>query len=278
MWGFSRKDQSLIIKYFLIQRFFSILLFSFYFLQLIFFKQPLIIIFFSFIILSKLGTPPIFMWFINLCARANYKTLFLLCTLQKIIPTFILYTLISEIYQIWILITILVVIKGIHRLIHIKKIFAFSSIFNLVWIFLSFNNFNLIIIFFFIYMINLISLVYILLKNQKAELISDFYKLNFNSTITYNTFFNLLNIIGIPPFLGFLSKILIIENFIFFKPNLLTLTFILFTNIYIIFVYTRIFFLLNTLTLPLSAVKNHLVNFLNPNLIFLNWFCLILLL
>lgn len=258
IWGFSSKDKPLILKYFLIQRFFSILILSFYFFQLIFIKQAIFLLLFSSIILSKLGTPPIYLWFINISSKANYKTLFLLCTIQKIIPIFILYSALPHLYFTWTVLTILLTIKRLHRLIHLKKILAFSSIFNLTWIFLSFNNFNLIIIFFIIYIVNLLNLIVLLLKTQKSELISDFYSLNLPRTQIYITFLNLLNIMGIPPFLGFLRKILIIENFIFYKPNILILNLILLANIFLIFIYTRIFFLMNTLSISFLTIKPYI--------------------
>ena len=120
---------------------------------------------------------------------------------------------------------------------------------------------------FFIYRLILLFCVLILF-NHKLNLLenNNYFRINLISKI--NVLFLLLSMAGLPPFLGFFIKLIILLTLVFYTKYFLAV-FMLFCSIFLIFMYLRFF--LNSLTLQSVTYKNF-VQYKN-----LNYFSLIFL-
>lgn len=187
---------------------------------------------------------------------------FFLLTWQKLRPLIIIYYLnIFKYLIIFIILSIFIrSIIGINYF-SIKKIISFSSINQIRWLLISLKLINFIwktylIIYFFI-----IVLICYILKFLKLNYLNQIYYLNNfkNKFFIIIIFINFLSLRGIPPFLGFLPKLLILIKFNF---NFILFIIILF-SIFSIFYYIRIIFslfLINSLKIKkLEIKKNNII-------------------
>lgn len=144
----------------------------------------------------------------------------------------------------------------LHRSLNIKKILAFSALFNIIWVLMALSSIFIILIFMLFYGLNLLLLVKIIEKRTKSNLFSDLV-LNHQNKMYILCFFRVLvRIIGMPPFNGFFTKILILE-FILNKniEFLIILSLVLLCNIFLIFAYFRLIFLSLTLQANFNSLK-----------------------
>nr|QRW36345.1 NADH dehydrogenase subunit 2 [Hydroporus sp. IBE<ESP> AN585] len=237
------------IKYFLIQALASsILLFTIIMLiskskminEMFFFNKTLMMIMNSTILL-KLGAAPFHFWFPEIIEGLNWMNSLILMTWQKIAPMMILsYTMKINyfIYMIIILSTFIGSIGGLNQ-ISLRKILAYSSINHIGWMLTSFIMNEIIwIIYFFIYSFISLSIILmfnkfnIFMLNQLFMMMNNFY------IIKYFMLMNLLSLGGLPPFLGFLPKWIIIQNMS--QNNFLLITFMIMMTLITLFFYLRI--------------------------------------
>lgn len=189
----------------------------------------------------KRGAAPFHFWFPSVIEGLRWYSNLLLITWQKIAPLIILsYTIRLNLMIIIIIFSILFGrIGGINQT-SLRKLLAFSSINHLGWIVAGIiNNENLWFIYFLFYTF----------LNFRIVFIFDNFKL-FNINQTFNLFQNnkftkislsllLISLGGLPPFLGFLPKWIIIELLV--KNNIyFILTFILFITLITLYFYLRI--------------------------------------
>lgn len=191
----------------------------------------------------KLGAAPFHFWFPEIIEGINWINRIILITWQKIAPIIIIiYTIKTNIilYIIIILSTLIGSIGGLNQ-IRIRKILAFSSINHIGWIFRSILiNETIWLIYFIVYA--LISISIILIFNQfKIFLIKQIF-INYrnNKSINFLISINILSLGGLPPFLGFIPKWIIIQNI---RYNILTLIlFIIIITLITLFFYIRIIY------------------------------------
>lgn len=232
------------LKYFLIQAIasriliFSIILFttlSSKFLNL----DLLILVLISSSLLLKVGAAPFHFWLPNVIEGLPWGTNFIILTWQKIAPILILsYCLNSLLLTFSILASVIFGSIGGLNQTSLRKIIAFSSINHLGWIItrMLYNEILWEIYFYFYLFLNL-SIILIFYKknifniNQTFRLSSNFLKICM--------FLNLLSIGGLPPFLGFFPKWIIIERIVNVK-RFLTLNIILFFTLIALYFYLRI--------------------------------------
>lgn len=202
--------------------------------------------------------PPFHQWYLNLINQINWLTIFLLTTLQKLIPLILIknFIFIKIIYLEFFFILFLLI--NIINENNFKKIIGNSSIFYTIWIILIIQ-FNLIIflIFFFIY--SLFIIIFIIKLNKiNIYYINDFFE-NKNINFLNNIFFFFMSIY--PPTLIFLIKWtfiinLVINNLIYERILLI------FISLFYLFIYLRI--------ISLTFLKLFSKNFIKINfLIFL---------
>nr|YP_009689682.1 NADH dehydrogenase subunit 2 [Trichoprosopon pallidiventer]QEE94424.1 NADH dehydrogenase subunit 2 [Trichoprosopon pallidiventer] len=210
------------LKYFLIQAFASsILLFSIIFMMLIFNMNWYMINNFNELLLLstlllKSGAAPFHFWFPNVMEGLNWINNLILMTWQKIAPLMLIsYNWNYNFFIISIILSTLIGSLGGLNQISLRKLMAYSSINHLGWMLLAMmNNEMLWLSYFFFYSFLSFSIVFMFntFKIFYFNQIFNFYPMN--SIIKFFMFLNLLSLGGLPPFLGFLPKWLVIQNLI----------------------------------------------------------------
>ena len=197
------------IKYFLIQRWASVI-----FLMRFFFSYMINNAFYILINLSlfiKLGIRPFHSWFISILKTSSLNILFMLSRIQKIIPLVIIFNIKSNNFILFMVIflTLFFILILLPRTLSINKVLAISSINNVIWLLIR-VLFSLKIIF--IYLRIYIYLLIGFINIYKFYGLSIFTQIN--SIIFFDKFIMLIIFIslgGIPPLLGFLGKIIILK-------------------------------------------------------------------
>nr|YP_010166660.1 NADH dehydrogenase subunit 2 [Lioporeus pilatei]QRV62751.1 NADH dehydrogenase subunit 2 [Lioporeus pilatei] len=237
------------IKYFLIQAMassmflFSIILMMFKSKMIndLFFMDNIMLMIMNSTILLKMGAAPFHFWFPEIMEGLSWMNSLLLMTWQKIAPMIILsYMIKSNMYipMIIMMSSFIGSIGGLNQ-ISLRKILAYSSINHIGWMLSSFLiNETLWLMYFLIYSFINLSIILTFNKLNIFLLKNLFSSMNNNYMMKFFTFMNLLSLGGLPPFLGFLPKWLIIQNlsFKFFFLNLFMIMMTLIT----LFFYIRI--------------------------------------
>ena len=227
------------VKYFISQRPASVVLII---SVLLINKLDLTYYFFSLAIFFKLGIPPFQGWIFNIIPLINFWSIFLLLTMQKFIPLIILrrvgIPLFLSITSLFIFIIIIIIF--INLINSSYYLLLISSLLNVFWV-LNIVDYSLIWVDFivvyalisrsFIFIINIAGLNFI-----RDLLLAD-------RLIKRLAVLRLLNIRGIPPFTGFIIKLIILKPLI--VVGLLYSSILIFASIMIIFIYINISYQLN---------------------------------
>nr|AYW52278.1 NADH dehydrogenase subunit 2 [Galerucinae sp. 7 ACP-2013] len=221
-------------------------------------------------LLTKLGAAPFHAWFPEVLEGLNWMNSFILLTWQKLAPMIlIMYNFKMSMFFSIIIISSSVIggILGFNQ-ISVRKIMAYSSINHIAWMLASMMNFKMIWFTYFItysaISLNIVMIFYFLNIFNLNQLF-----LSLNSSKLMKLFFimNFLSLGGLPPFLGFLPKWLVVMNLINNNFYFLSFILIIFTLITLFF-YIRI--TLSTLTVMTSEILMKTSNFNNFFLITIN--------
>nr|APX39326.1 NADH dehydrogenase subunit 2 [Longitarsus pratensis] len=193
-------------------------------------------------LLTKLGAAPFHFWFPEVMEGLNWMNSLLLLTWQKLAPMILLmYNLNMSFFfsMIIILSSMISGILGINQ-ISLRKIMSFSSINHIAWMLTSMLNMkNIWMIYFSIYSIISINIVMIFYYLNIYFIPQLFLILNKNKMIKLLFIFNFFSLGGLPPFLGFFPKWLVINNLV--ENNFFMLSMILIVSTLItLFYYIRL--------------------------------------
>nr|QRV62402.1 NADH dehydrogenase subunit 2 [Deuteronectes picturatus] len=237
------------IKYFLIQAIASsIFLFSVMIIisksmmiNEMFFLNNVIPMMMNSAILLKLGAAPFHFWFPEIIEGMNWMNSLILLTWQKIAPMIILSYSVSSnhfILMIILMSTFIGSIGGLNQ-ISMRKIMAYSSINHIGWMLSTFLiNEMMWIMYFLIYSFLLISIISIFKKFNVFLLKQMFLMIKKTYLIKFFLVLNLLSLGGLPPFLGFFPKWVIIQNLSL--NHFMILTFMIMMTLITLFFYLRI--------------------------------------
>nr|YP_009987570.1 NADH dehydrogenase subunit 2 [Tropidocephala brunnipennis]QBZ38043.1 NADH dehydrogenase subunit 2 [Tropidocephala brunnipennis] len=227
-------DQS--IKYFIIQSFsshllvFSILMSS---ISLTPHKTSILILT---SLLMKIGMSPFHFWLPEIMKNLKWKECFMLSTLIKITPMIFVNKMCS--LNLMIIPMIMSMITGTmagFNQFNLKKLMAYSSIFNLTWMTISFlTSKKLTLMFMVIYSLITYKIMKFFMKKNILYL-NQLNHLNLKEKITMNL--NMLSLMGLPPMMGFIPKWLILKEMIV-KSNVLS-TFMILTSLMSMFMYMQ---------------------------------------
>lgn len=186
----------------------------------------------------------------------NIWVLFFLCTFQKIIPLIIIFILNSWIIIIVLAIFInsLVIFLNGFILLNFNIILAYSRINNLRWILLGYYRRIQITRIFFIIYIFLILGILLFLWNPSIRIFIQIQSINY-----YNKLIILLVIIslgGLPPFIGFLGKVIILKQTICVARIFLIL-FLIFRSLRILFFYINFMYISITILPSATVIINY---------------------
>nr|YP_010693113.1 NADH dehydrogenase subunit 2 [Dacus venetatus]WCB98320.1 NADH dehydrogenase subunit 2 [Dacus venetatus] len=194
-------------------------------------------------LLLKSGAAPFHFWFPNVMEGLSWMNALILMTWQKIAPLMLIsYTTQNNfITLVTILSTITGSLGGLNQT-SLRKLMAFSSINHLGWMLAAMQaNESMWLIYFSFYTFLSFSLIFIL-NNFKMFHINQLFNSFFNSkTLKFLLFFNLLSLGGLPPFIGFLPKWLVIQLLVMNNQFILMIILTVMTLITLFF-YLRLCF------------------------------------
>nr|YP_010326843.1 NADH dehydrogenase subunit 2 [Athetis thoracica]UNP54095.1 NADH dehydrogenase subunit 2 [Athetis thoracica] len=232
------------LKYFLTQSIASINFLFTILIKMIFMKSfemnNFISIMMNSSMLMKMGSTPFHFWFPNIIEGLSWFNSFILMTWQKITPLIILSYYLNKNFIIIIIIMNIIVgaIGGLNQT-SLRKLMAFSSINNLGWM-ISSIMISETLWFFYIFMYSfMISIMCFLFYILNMYFINQLFINNMNFFIKINLLINFLSLGGLPPFIGFFPKWIIINFLINNNMFLLTFIFIMMSLI-MLFFYIRI--------------------------------------
>lgn len=192
-------------------------------------------------LLLKIGAAPFHFWFPGVIEGLNWTNNFILITWQKIAPLILIsYFIIPNLFIIIIFFSILIGSLGGLNQTRLRKIIAFSSINHLGWILAAIiSNENLWILYFYIY--TFLSLTILILFDilKVFHINQIFFIINNNPLIKFIIFILLLSLGGLPPFLGFAPKWLVIQ-YITINNNILLIIIIVCLTLITLYYYIRI--------------------------------------
>nr|QXX99458.1 NADH dehydrogenase subunit 2 [Tribolium castaneum] len=221
-------------------------------------------------LLTKLGAAPFHFWFPEVIEGLNWTNSFILLTWQKIAPMILLMNnkINSKLIIMMIVISLTIsTISGMNQM-SIRKILAYSSINHIAWMLSTLMiSLSTWLFYFLIYSIINMNIVFIL-NSTKTFFVNQMNNILLNNKLVKFTFMtNFLSLGGLPPFLGFLPKWLVINWLVSNQLSMIALVLIIFTLI-MTFIYTRL--ILSSLTISVSEMmtKTEIPN--NIAIIFIN--------
>nr|YP_009537987.1 NADH dehydrogenase subunit 2 [Litinga mimica]AYN60730.1 NADH dehydrogenase subunit 2 [Litinga mimica] len=234
------------LKYFLTQSIASInflfsILLSLFLMKNFFFNNIFSLIINS-SLLMKMGSIPFHFWFPNVMEGLSWFNCFILMTWQKITPMILLsyYFNLNFLYFIMIF-NVLIGAIGSFNQTSLRKLMAFSSINNLGWmissIIISETLWMIYFIFYSIFTFIMCFLFYII----NIFFINQLFFFNMNFLIKISIMINFLSLGGLPPFLGFFPKWIVINYLL--NNNFFIISFIfIMSSLILLFVYIRIIY------------------------------------
>nr|AHX84190.1 NADH dehydrogenase subunit 2 [Catocala sp. XY-2014] len=192
--------------------------------------------------LMKMGASPFHFWFPNIVEGLSWFNNFILMTWQKITPMIILSYYFNKNFILMIIMfnAIIGSLGGLNQT-SLRKIMAFSSINNLSWLLSSMmisENLWLFYLITYSFMISIMCFIFFMLN---MFYINQLFINNMNSLIKINLMINFFSLGGLPPFIGFFPKWIIINFLIMNQMYLMTFTLIMMSLI-LLFFYIRIIY------------------------------------
>nr|YP_010580366.1 NADH dehydrogenase subunit 2 [Lema decempunctata]UZS91157.1 NADH dehydrogenase subunit 2 [Lema decempunctata] len=225
-------------------------------------------------LLIKMGAAPFHFWVPEVAEGLNWNLNFLMLTWQKIAPIIILMYFLNSNFFLMIVIVVSSMVSGIMGLnqLSLRKIMAYSSINHLAWMLGSIlSSYSTWLIYFLIYSITS------LLIMKTFHYLNILYLSQLYNSLEKNKFLIILisllffSMAGIPPFLGFFPKWLIIMNLTYMNQFMTTFLMIIFTLIVLSF-YLRL------IIYPLMFAKNEMILYKTYKYYWMYWNKLIILL
>nr|QBF00288.1 NADH dehydrogenase subunit 2 [Stegana convergens] len=216
-------------------------------------------------LLLKSGAAPFHFWFPNIMNGLSWMNCLLLMTWQKIAPLMLIsYMNLKSLLFLSIILSVIIGSLGGLNQTSLRKLMAFSSINHLGWMLISLNiNESIWLIYFILYSFLSFTLIF-MFNSFKIFHFNQMFSSFFNSkTLKFILFMNFLSLGGLPPFLGFLPKWLIIQQ-LSFQNQYFLLTILVMSALITLFFYLRMCysaFLLNYF--ENSWMFKFQINFLN---------------
>nr|AEY80446.1 NADH dehydrogenase subunit 2 [Apenthecia foliolata] len=199
----------------------------------------------SFLMLSSLllssGAAPFHFWFPNMMEGLSWMNSLMLMTWQKIAPLMLIsYLNIKILLVISSIISVTIgALNGLNQT-SMRKLMAFSSINHLGWMLSSLLISETIWFIYFLFYSFLVLTLCFMFNLFKVFHLNQLFSLYFNSKILkFFLFMNFLSLGGLPPFLGFLPKWIVIQQ-LTFNNQLFLLFILLMSTLITLFFYLRI--------------------------------------
>nr|YP_010464275.1 NADH dehydrogenase subunit 2 [Chlorophila portschinski]UUL71652.1 NADH dehydrogenase subunit 2 [Chlorophila portschinski] len=212
-------------------------------------------------LLTKLGAAPFHFWFPEVMEGLSWMNCLIILTWQKVAPFMLIMNngLNQLMASLVILSCLMISTIMVMNQTSLRKIMAFSSINHIAWMIAALNSsLSSWTIYFVTYCLMNSSIAISFHKFKLFQMTQLFSTMNTNKQMKTLTILNFLSLAGIPPFIGFLPKWLVIQSMNTAKLHTLALILIMSTLI-IMFIYIRISFSSLTLTndqTKLAKTKN----------------------
>nr|YP_010579363.1 NADH dehydrogenase subunit 2 [Thranita danae]UEV85595.1 NADH dehydrogenase subunit 2 [Thranita danae] len=204
---------------------------------------------YSLILLSlmiKLGAAPVHFWFPQVIEGLSWPQAFVLLSIQKIAPMYLISYLtftpiLTSMITFMALMSSLIGALGGLNVMKLRKLMAFSSINHMSWMLIAMSINDMMWMIYFLFYLFISGSVVILLYSTHSYSMSDILNQNKKSMI-FNLLIpmNLLSLGGLPPFLGFIPKWIMIQLFSS-KMMIFTLLILLFSSLITLYFYLRLF-------------------------------------
>nr|AMH85422.1 NADH dehydrogenase subunit 2 [Boettcheria bisetosa] len=191
-------------------------------------------------LLLKSGSAPFHFWFPNVMEGLSWLNALILMTWQKIAPLMMIsYVIFKPLIIISIILSSLIGALGGLNQTSLRKLMAYSSINHLGWMLASMYNSNSLWMTYFMFYSFLTFTMIFMFNMFKTSHINQLFTLFFYSkTMKFFLFFNLLSLGGLPPFLGFFPKWLVIQSMS--ENQLFLLTFMVLMTLITLYFYIRL--------------------------------------
>nr|YP_009648979.1 NADH dehydrogenase subunit 2 [Tramea virginia]QDA21693.1 NADH dehydrogenase subunit 2 [Orthetrum testaceum]QDA21706.1 NADH dehydrogenase subunit 2 [Tramea virginia]WJK72293.1 NADH dehydrogenase subunit 2 [Crocothemis servilia servilia] len=193
-------------------------------------------------LLMKMGAAPFHFWFPGVMEGIDWMGCFILMTWQKLAPfVLISYKMMNNLIMSVIFMSTLIGSVGGLNQNSMRKIMAYSSISHLGWMLsaMMISN-NLWTTYFIIYSLLNMAVIY-LFYSQSMYQLSQSYFIKNNPLMKFSMMISMLSLAGLPPFLGFLPKWLVIQNLVS-QSYFIMLTFMVMTTLMTLYFYMRVMF------------------------------------
>nr|YP_010953286.1 NADH dehydrogenase subunit 2 [Psilochorema bidens]WMQ76546.1 NADH dehydrogenase subunit 2 [Psilochorema bidens] len=193
-------------------------------------------------LLMKMGAAPLHSWFPKIMENLNWVNCLILSTWQKLIPLMLIsYCMLNNFILFFIITsTFIGSIMGLNQT-SLRNIISYSSINHLGWmltaLMISKNMFNL---YFTIYSFLMLNIIMMFNVNNFSYL-NQIFCSNMSNLYKNLFFFNMMSLGGLPPFLGFIPKWMLI-NFLSNMNMQFVCLIMLFTALINLYYYIRIMF------------------------------------
>jgi len=165
-------------------------------------------------LILKSGAAPFHFWFPGVIEGLSWINNLILITWQKIAPIILISYIINKSFFIFVIICSIIIgsLGGLNQT-SLRKIIAFSSINHLGWILAAIiSNENLWLFYFLIYRFLSLTIVFFFNLFKIFHINQIFSSIFLSKTLKFTLFINLLSLGGLPPFLGFLPKWIVIQQ------------------------------------------------------------------
>nr|YP_133758.1 NADH dehydrogenase subunit 2 [Dermatobia hominis]AAR16436.1 NADH dehydrogenase subunit 2 [Dermatobia hominis] len=192
-------------------------------------------------LLLKSGSAPFHFWFPNVMEGLSWFNCLIMMTWQKIAPMMLMSYIIFKplIITSIILSSMIGALGGLNQT-SLRKLMAYSSINHLSWMLMAMYNSNYTWMTYFMFY-SFLSFVMIYMFNMfKISQINQLFSLMFYSkSMKFFLFFNLMSLGGLPPFLGFFPKWIVIQS-LTINNQLFILTFMVMMTLITLYFYMRL--------------------------------------
>nr|QWZ47655.1 NADH dehydrogenase subunit 2 [Metidiocerus impressifrons] len=254
------------MKYFIIQSMSS----SIFILGVVFMLMGVNINYEMIIVLSmcmKMGVSPFHSWVLSMVEGMNYMMMFNMFTTMKIVPMMVMINMNLNLNLIIMLTLIIGSVFGLNQN-SIRSLLAYSSIFNMGFMIYSMKNFSLWIMYFMLYSINLFMLIKILNLNNinyLNQLLIN--KVELKSKLSI--WILMLSSGGMPPMMGFMGKLIVIELSLNFNDWIITVVMVM-TSLLTMFYYNRVCFTIMSISSLITKWKINNSSWLSINIMIIN--------
>nr|YP_009536182.1 NADH dehydrogenase subunit 2 [Exorista civilis]AYM35213.1 NADH dehydrogenase subunit 2 [Exorista civilis] len=192
-------------------------------------------------LLLKSGAAPFHFWFPNVTEGLSWLNTLILMIWQKIAPLMLIsYIVYKPLIIISIILSSMIGALGGLNQTSLRKLMAYSSINHLGWMLAAMYESNLLWMIYFIFYSFLTFMMIFLFNMYKISHINQLFSLFYYSkSMKFFIFFNLLSLGGLPPFLGFFPKWIVIQS-LSLNNQLFLLTIMVLMTLITLYFYIRL--------------------------------------